>query len=84
MRVPARVQEIGDGGHGFGIIWENASSQDSVIQFLIAGTSAESLPLIVTNPNVCEDVNECGEDGICGIDSECQVRMTRLEITVMQ
>ena len=55
-----------------------------MIQFLISCTSAESLPLIVTNPNVCEDVNECGEDGICGIDSECQVRMTRLEITVMQ
>ena len=84
MRVPARVQEIRDDGHGFGIIKENASSRDSVIQFRIASTSAETLPLIVTNPNVCEDVNECGEDGICGIDSECQVRMTRLEITVMQ
>ena len=71
VRVPARVQEIREVEFGF---WLSGDYHDLVIRFsILTKQKVRFESPLEANPNVCEDVNECGDNGICGIDSECQV-----------
>ena len=85
VRVPARVQAIREEELGFrkkirlGDSIPDCGGNSSIriglacAYHVLVDIFAESL--LVANPNLCEDVDECGDNGICGIDSECQVRV---------